>query len=177
MTFVGHSLVGASVAVAAMPYSMSAGRWVLAVNVFILLSYLPDMPLPFWGHPHYAVSHSLLVNLLLMTACFIAWISVEPIRRRVPSRLFAAGIAAWGSHFLLDALYRGSDGVAVFWPFSNAVVNLPLPWFDYFVPSLGVFHGHNLSVFGIEAIAYLPVLLTVVIVRVLHKRMHVRSPR
>jgi membrane-bound metal-dependent hydrolase YbcI (DUF457 family) len=160
-------MVGVSAALVGMPPSMSFWRWVLALNIFILMSYLPDLPLPLWGHANYFVSHSLFVNVLFMTACFIAWVAIAALRRSVPSRLFVAGIAAWGSHFLLDALYKGTDGVAVFWPFSDAVLNLPLPWFDYFVPSLGVFHAQNLRVFGIEAVAYLPILLIAVTIRVI----------
>lgn len=170
MTFVGHSLVGTSIAVVAMPSSMPVRRWVLAINVFILLSYLPDLPLPFWGHSHYAISHSLFVNLALMMICLIIWGSAGATRRWVSPRLFIAGLTAWSSHFLLDALYRGPGGVAIFWPFSNAVLNLPLPWFEYFVPALGVFHASNLKVFRIEAVAYLPLLLTAVVVRVIGNR-------
>jgi len=174
MTFVGHSLVGVSAAVVGMPPFMSVRRWALAVNIFILLSYLPDMPLPLWGHANYFVSHSLFVNGLLMIACFIVWLTVTNARRWVSPRLFAAGIAAWGSHFLLDAFYKGPDGVAVFWPFSDAVLNLPIPWFDYFIPSLGVFHAHNLMVFGIEAVAYLPILFMAVTVRLILRGMRFR---
>ncbi|MDZ7696373.1 MAG: hypothetical protein U5R49_05385 [Deltaproteobacteria bacterium] len=170
----GHSLIGASIAVVAMPPFMSVWRWVLVINIFILLSYLPDLPLPFWGHPYYAVSHSLFVNLALMTICLSIWLSAGTTRRWVPPRLFIAGLAAWGSHFLLDALYTGPDGVAIFWPFSRAVLNLPLPWFEYFVPSLGVFHSNNLKVFGIEAVAYLPILLTAVLVRIIGNRIRPR---
>ena len=166
MTFVGHSLIGSSIAVVAMPHSMSAWRWVLGINIFILLSYLPDFPLPLWGHPHYAVSHSLFVNLALMTIGLIIWLSAGTARKWASPRLFVAGLIAWGSHFLLDAFYRGPDGVEIFWPFSSAALNLPLPWFNYFDPSLGVFHSDNLKVFGIEAVAYLPILLTAVLVRI-----------
>ncbi len=174
MTFVGHSLMGTSIAVVAMPPYMSFWRWVLAINIFILLSYLPDLPLPLWGHPYYAVSHSLFVNLALMTIGLIIWLSASTARRWVPPRLFVAGLAAWGSHFLLDALYRGPDGVAIFRPFSGAVLNLPLPWFNYFDPSLGVFHSNNLKVFGIEAMACLPILLMAVLVRIISNRRRAR---
>lgn len=170
MTFVGHSLLGASVAVLAMPRHISAWHWVVAINFFVLLSYLPDLPFSFWGHNQYAVSHSLYVNLSLMTACFIIWVSAKRLHGLLPAHLFFAGIAVWGSHLLLDALYKGPDGVAIYWPFSKAALNLPLPWFDYFVPSLGVFHMHNLRVFGIEAMAYLPILLMACIVRMIRIR-------
>ncbi len=165
MTFVGHSLVGVSAAVLAMPSHMSVWRWVVAINVFVLLSYLPDLPFPFWGHSRYAISHSLYVNLFLMTACYIIRLSFKSVHRLLPARLFFTGIAVWGSHLLLDALYKGPGGVAIFWPFSRAVLNLPVPWFDYFVPSLGVLHMHNLNVFGIEAMAYLPILFMAFVVR------------
>ena len=66
MTFVGHSLVGASLAQATMPAGASWKQWALVLNLYVLLAFFPDLPLPGWGHFRYYVSHSLFVNLSLM---------------------------------------------------------------------------------------------------------------
>jgi hypothetical protein len=156
MTFVGHSLVGASLAQAAVPSGASWKQWLLIVNLYVLLAFLPDLPLPGWGHSRYIFSHSLFVNLLLIIplagmACYYR------SRKGLGSYPLAAGaVLAWLSHFPLDALYNHAQGIAIYWPFSEAVLNLPLPWFDTLDMAQPLTAAHNVNVFLVEALFYLP---------------------
>ena len=158
MTFVGHSLVGASLAQAAIPAGASWKRWLLIVNVYVLLAFAPDLPLPGWGHARYLFSHSLFVNLLLMApmaalACCCAF-----RQWGVSYALVVGAAAAWLSHFPLDAFYNHGQGVAIYWPFSEAVLNLPLPWFATLDMRQPLTAAHNAKVFLVEAQFYLPLL-------------------
>jgi len=156
MTFVGHSLVGASLAQAAIPAGASRKQWWFVVHLFVLLAYLPDLPFPGWGHNRYFFSHSLFVNLLLMIpmaalACYAVFRQGRP-----GYALVAWAAVAWLSHFPLDALYNHGRGIAIYWPFSDAVLNLPLPWFATLDMRQPLTAAHNVRVFRVEALAYLP---------------------
>jgi hypothetical protein len=156
MTFVGHSLVGASLAQAAIPAGVSWKRWLLTVNVYVLLAFAPDLPLPGWGHTRYFFSHSLFVNLSLMIPMTALACYYVTRKGGVSYALVAGAAAAWLSHFPLDALYNHGQGIAIYWPFSDAVLNLPLPWFatlDMRQPLTG---PYNARVFLVEALCYLP---------------------
>jgi len=156
MTFVGHSLVGASLAQATIPAGASWKQWAFIVNLYVLLAFFPDFPLPGWGHFRYDFSHSLYVNLLLIVPA-AAVIGYRHSRKGVASyRLVAGGVVAWLSHFPLDAMYNHGRGVAIYWPFSAATLNLPLPWFATLDMSLPLTSCYNARVFLVEAIFYLP---------------------
>ena len=127
MTTVGHILMGTAIGVLCLPEHKSA-RWKAAYfAAFALLPNIPDLPFPNWGHYRYDLSHSLLVNLILsLAAAFLLW------RKKVivpGGKILFAGAAAWLSHLLLDSLYGDGPGVAIFWPFSDAYLHLPIPWF------------------------------------------------
>jgi hypothetical protein len=158
MTFVGHSLVGASLAQAAIPAGASWKRWLLTVNVFVLLAFFPDLPLPGWGHTRYYFSHSLFINgLLIILFAGIAFVYLS--RQGVAAfPLVALAAVAWLSHFPLDAMYNHGQGVAIYWPFSDAVLNLPLPWFATLDMRQPLTAAHNARVFLVEALFYLPLL-------------------
>jgi membrane-bound metal-dependent hydrolase YbcI (DUF457 family) len=97
---------------------------------------IPDLPLPYWGHPfHHHVSHSLFVTLGLMAilAAVLWW--WPSLRRKGGGWLFAgAFMLSWASHLLLDSFYGHSDGVRIYWPVSDAPLSLPISCFDA-VPS------------------------------------------
>jgi len=156
MTFVGHSLVGASLAQAAVPDGASWKQWLLIVNLYVFLAFFPDLPLPGWGHSRYIFSHSFFVNLLLIIplaglACYYR------SRQGVGSYPLVAGaVLAWLSHFPLDALYNHGQGIAIYWPFSEAVLNLPLPWFATLDMRQPLTAARNVNVFLVEALFYLP---------------------
>jgi hypothetical protein len=156
MTFVGHSLVGASLAQAAIPVGASWKRWLVTVNVYVLLAFFPDLPLPGWGHTRYFFSHSLFINgLLIITAAGMAYRYL--CRQGIDAfPLLALAAVAWLSHFPLDALYNHGQGVAVYWPFSDAVLNMPLPWFATLDMRQPLTAAYNVKVFLVETLFYLP---------------------
>ena len=156
MTFIGHSLVGASLAQATIPAGASWKQWAFVVNLYVLLAFFPDLPFPGWGHFRYYFSHSLIINLLLIipTAALCCYYRSRRMIASYP--LIAGAVVAWLSHFPLDAMYNHGQGVAIYWPLSEGVLNLPLPWFatlDMRQPLTG---AHNARVFLVEALFYLP---------------------
>ena len=165
MTFVGHSLVGAALAQATIPAGASWKQWLFIVNLYVLLAFFPDLPLPGWGHALYFFSHSLYVNLLLIIplagmACYY-----RSCKRVSSYPLVAGAAAAWLSHFPLDAMYNHGQGVAIYWPFSEAVLNLPLPWFTTLDMHQPLSAAHNAKVFLVEALFYLPLLMAALLGR------------
>jgi len=157
MTFVGHSLVGASLAQAVIPAGASWRRWLFIVHFYVLLAFLPDLPLPGWGHNRYFFSHSLFVNVLLMVPA-VGWGCYYQARQgRAAYPVLVGAALAWLSHFPLDAMYNHGQGVAIYWPFSEAVLNLPLPWFVTLDMRQPLTAPYNVRVFLVEALFYLPV--------------------
>jgi hypothetical protein len=61
---------------------------------------------------------------------------------------------------VLDSMYAHGRGIAVFWPFSDAHLALPVPWFETL--NIPVRSAHNLRVFAIEAMVYGVTLLSCV---------------
>ncbi len=155
MTTVGHVLMGTAIGVLCLPEQESA-RWKAAYfAAFALLPNIPDLPFPGWGHDRYDLSHSLLVNLILsLAAAFLLW------RKEVilsSGKILFAGTAAWLSHLLLDSLYADGPGVAIFWPFSDAHLHLPIPWFAvvWTAPQLTT---ELFREFAMEFASYLPLV-------------------
>jgi membrane-bound metal-dependent hydrolase YbcI (DUF457 family) len=127
MTTLGHSLTGLAAITLCLPPSLSRLKRVAWAIFFIALASIPDWPLPFWGHQRLAISHSLWVNLVLCTALAVLLWKVLPAAGRHP-RILIFGALAWLSHLLLDTLYGDLPGVAIYWPFSDRLASLPLPW-------------------------------------------------
>jgi hypothetical protein len=63
----------------------------------------------------------------------------------------------------LDSLYNHGRGIAIFWPFSDAHLAMPVPWFETI--SLPPFTESNLRVFGIEALVYGIILVSCILIR------------
>jgi membrane-bound metal-dependent hydrolase YbcI (DUF457 family) len=108
---------------------------VAAFAAFTLVATAPDLPFPFWGHYSYRVSHSLFVNLAVVAA--VVGLLIVPRARRSEAAwrwVVAGGAAAWLSHLLLDSFYSHGHGIRIFWPLSDAALNLPLPWFHVLRP-------------------------------------------
>jgi len=156
MTFVGHSLVGASLAQAVIPAGASWRRWLFIVHLYVLLAFLPDLPLPGWGHNLYFFSHSLFVNVLFMVPATGLVLYFQARREVSVYPVLVGAAAAWLSHFPLDAIYNHGQGVAVYWPFSEAVLNLPLPWFTTLDMRQPLTAAYNARVFLVEGAFYLP---------------------
>lgn len=170
MTFVGHSLVGAALAQAVLPAETTWKQWLLAVNAYVLLAFLPDLPFPGWGHTAYFFSHSLFVNLGLIVPLALAAVYLRLRVRFLTVPLVVGGVLAWLSHFPLDALYNHGQGVAIYWPFSGTTLNLPLPWFETLDMREPLTAPHNRRVFLVEGLFYLPLFLAALAGRYLWQR-------
>lgn len=130
MTSVGHCLTGLSVAALVVPRSWERREKRLAFAGLTLVANVPDLPFPFWGHVNYRVSHSVFVNLALAALLVGALLTSRAWRSEAARRwVLAGGVAAWMSHFLLDSFYSHGRGIRIFWPFSDAALNLAIPWF------------------------------------------------
>jgi len=170
MTFVGHSLVGASLAQATIPGGASWRQWAFVVNLYVLLAFFPDLPFPGWGHSRYDVSHSLFANLLLIIPTAAACCYYRSRQAWASYPLVVGAVVAWLSHFPLDAMYNHGQGVAIFWPFSEGVLNLPLPWFQTLDMHQPLTAAHNARVFLVELLFYFPLFATVVAGRYLWRK-------
>jgi hypothetical protein len=130
---------------------------------FTLIAYLPDFPLPGWGHFSYHVSHSVWVNLaLVFVFLLIIWKTGMHERIGKLRALFFAALA-WISHIVLDCLYNHGNGLMLMWPFGNGHLILPVPWFETL--SLPMKSVHNLKVFAIEFLFYFPILVVFALLR------------
>ena len=130
MTPVGHCLTGLSFAALVVPRSWVRKERVTVFAAFTLVANAPDLPLPFWGHYDYRVSHSLFVNLALVAGVVGLLIGSRAWHSKAAWRwVVAGGAAAWLSHLLLDSFYSHGYGIRLFWPVSDAALNLAIPWF------------------------------------------------
>jgi membrane-bound metal-dependent hydrolase YbcI (DUF457 family) len=158
MTQVGHILIGATIGMLCLPERTSRRRRAAHLAGFILLANIPDLPLKYWGHDRYQISHSLLVNLFLvaLTGGFLGLTLKGRAWFRRPG-LLLAGELAWLSHLLLDTLYNHGRGIQLFWPLSSFRLALPVPWFS--VIHLPLLQFDNFRIFLVELICYLPIFL------------------
>ena len=163
MTFVGHSLTGAAIAVLAVRPQSSCRRVALTLAVFVVLANVPDLPFPNWGHDRYDISHSIF-TIFPLVLIFSAFIILSPsLRTRAGgAAVVLAGALACCSHLLLDTFYNHGMGLAMFWPVSSGRVALPIPWFETLRTSLPKVTPHSLRVFGIEFLCYGPVFFAAV---------------
>jgi hypothetical protein len=172
MTPVGHSLVGVSLGIVAMPAWESRLARAAFLAGFVALASVPDFQVPYWGHGRcYHVSHSLFVNALLVVAT-AACVRLWPRTRATlgSPAVLMAGATAWLSHLLLDSFYNHGLGLRVFWPLSDASLVLPIPLFDRLYPPW--LSTHNLRVCLIELVCYAPLVLLAVL-----WRLYRRAPR
>jgi len=162
MTTVGHSLTGLSLAVLTLPRGKTLLWYLVVGHFFVFFANVPDFPLPGWGHASYHVSHSIFLTALL--ASLLALLLLLPkFSTQVGKRVVLAWGAAWFSHMLLDAMYNHGRGIGIFWPFSDAHLVLPVPWFETLTwPPKS---DHNLRVFLIELGVYGALLCTSLFIR------------
>jgi len=166
VTTVGHSLAGLSIAVLTLPKGRSLMWYLLIGHFFIFFANVPDFPLPGWGHASYEVSHSVFLTGLL--ASMMALLLLLPkFNEQVGAKVVLFWSITWLTHMVLDALYNHGQGIGIFWPFSNAHLVLPLPWFETLTwpPKT----SHNLRVFLIELGVYGALLGVSVWIRSLSK--------
>ena len=164
MTTVGHSLLGLSIAAAAVPQSVPRRKFVLLSGAFVLFANLPDLPVPGWGHFAYSVSHSFVVTVVLASVLFGVVRARRPNLITFPALPWLLTIA-WLSHMVLDSTYSHGNGLAVLWPISSAHLALPLPWFDTL--SLPVASDHNRHVIHTELAIYGTIVVLAFLVRFL----------
>jgi len=159
VTTVGHSLTGLSFAVLTLPRGQSRRWYLLMAVLFVVIANVSDFPLPGWGHYSYHVSHSIFVTALLasLSALLLLWPSFHA---RLGVKVIVAWSAAWLSHMPLDSMYAHGLGIAIFWPFSNAHLAMPVSWFETI--SLPARSTHNLRVFAIETMVFGGVLISCV---------------
>jgi len=162
VTTVGHSLTGISIAVLTLPRGRSLLWYLIVGHLFVFFANLPDFPLPGWGHDAYPISHSIFLAALL--ASLMALLLLIPrFNARVGAAVVLAWSVAWLTHMPLDALYSHGQGIGIFWPFSDAHLKLPVPWFETL--SWPPRTDHNLRVFGIELGVYGALLVACVWIR------------
>lgn len=170
MTPVGHSLTGLAIGCIVCPASFPLRGKAAALAVFVLLANAPDLPLPSWGHDRYDISHSVFVTTAGIVALAIMLLSLPWSRRVLTPALVIGGAVAWYSHLLLDTFYNHGQGLAMFWPLSDARLALPIPWFTTMNRDQ-IFSEHNARVFGIEGVVYGAVLVLAVGLRQIVGRM------
>lgn len=142
-----------------MPASRSRKFQVGLAVSFIALANLPDWPIPYWGHDRYDISHSIFVNVALIGLVLFVLRLTPSSKHHTTLLCVLLGAGAWLSHLLLDSFYNHDRGVAIYWPFSNGRLNFSMPWFNTLDLSQSVVSRHNLSIYGIELAAYLPILI------------------
>ncbi|MEJ2156990.1 MAG: metal-dependent hydrolase [Desulfobacteraceae bacterium] len=158
MTTLGHSLTGLAALAYVIPSHCSWLARLVWATLFIALASIPDWPLPGWGHQDLSISHSLWLNMALCAA--VAAI----LKKSAPERfgeapLLAAGAFAWLSHILLDTLYGDLPGTAIFWPFSDAAVTLPVPWLQSLPHLPPPFDATVIRILMLELLTFAPLVL------------------
>ena len=130
MTQVGHSIIAAAAGVVCMPKDKNILAKVFFILMFIFLANVPDLPLPYWGHVRYDISHSFFVILYLVCLMIpFSYLWCRIVYKKAPERrtLLWAGLTIF-SHLLMDSFYNHGLGIAIFWPVSPARLTLPIPW-------------------------------------------------
>jgi len=155
MTFVAHSIVGATVAAAVAPRRFKTWQKATLVGAFVVLGNLPDLDFSFWGHSRYDISHSIFVNLGLVLVAAGPFLASSKLRGKIGGAGVVCGVAAaWLSHLLLDTFYAHGPGIAIYWPFSKARLALPIPFFQTLKRADIYFDSHSVRVFAIEVAFY-----------------------
>lgn len=162
MTEVGHFLTGATIGVLSMPKSADKKHRTAHIAAFLFLAVIPDLPFKGWGHDRYYFSHSFFVTLLLILVVGLAFLLLKELRIKLGDwPVLIGGALAWLSHLLLDSFYNHGKGIMIYWPFSEARLALPIPWFG-----LGIGSPIQIAqVLLIEFVSYFPLLLLAIFLR------------
>jgi hypothetical protein len=155
MTLVGHTLAGLAFGVLCLPSSPSKVGCAIQLAAFMVLANIPDMPVPYWGHARYDISHSMFVNLML----FLPMLAVTVGFQLAGWTTLRLAMAAWLSHLVLDALYNHGQGVGIFWPFSAATLALPISWFSVLPNPVLPITAQEIRIGLIEFCCYAPLVL------------------
>ena len=175
---IGHGLIGLSIGAIMIPPAWNARRKLASFLAMVLAAYVPDLPLPHWGHDLYYISHSLFVTLGLMAvAAGILWRCPRLRGGTGGWPLAGALMLAWASHLLLDSFYAHGGGVAMFWPLSRASLALPMPWFGSLHRPFLVITRNTVRVFAAEAVFYGTVLAACLAWRFTRNRLRAEPAR
>jgi hypothetical protein len=167
MTLVGHTLTGVAIGVLCLPKHTTTPWKIFYFAFFMILPNIPDIPIRNWGHDRYDISHSLFVNLLFIMIFLIFLGIFTHIRTRIGNYcVMVGGSFAWLSHLLLDSFYNHGKGIAIYWPFSQARLVFPIPWFSVLPSSPPPFTPQILRIYLIELLAYFPVLFVAILIKI-----------
>ena len=162
---VAHGLIGASVVAALLPSSRSRIAKPLLIGAFLGIS--PDFDYALnWlqvgrGGWHHGFTHSIPFALV------VGLVTIILLRERKARSLIVFS-AAYASHTLLDYVITESQGVALWWPFTDHRYKLRLPnpieysWDD---SSLWETTMDIIRIGLTELLLFMPVLLVIVLVR------------
>jgi hypothetical protein len=171
-------LTGAALGTLSLPSSVSKMRYVAHLGVFTVLANISDIPLPYWGHARYEISHSIFVNLAICVLTLTALVWSRGVNSRLDNWHVAGfGMSAWFSHLLLDAFYNHGAGVGILWPFSTATLALPIPWFSVFPLPLWPLTAERIDIGLIEFLNYAPFVLIAIGIRTREAMLHSGKPR
>ena len=166
MTTIGHILVSSSVAALCIPRFDSSKKKIIFYFVFIVLGSLPDLPIKSWGHQEYEISHSLFVlSTLIITGItfFCFW------RRLLDQigglKVIIGGSLAILSHLLLDSMYNHGNGIAIFYPFGNGRLSLPIKCFSIVGGISNLLTFNTMKIVMIEILFFSPILLFSILIR------------
>jgi membrane-bound metal-dependent hydrolase YbcI (DUF457 family) len=166
MTPVGHVLTGISIGVVSMPERKKTPWKILYFVAFSLLSLVPDFHIPYWGHDRYYISHSIFTNLLaILILILLLSRSKKLIEKLGGWKVIIGGSLAWLSHLLLDTFYNHGKGLLMFWPFSEARLALPIPWFSVVKDLPPPFTEETIRILLIELVSYGALLLVVIVLK------------
>ena len=164
MTPIGHTLTGIAIGYLAIPRATPLKPKATLLAAFVVLANAPDLPFPYWGHDRYDISHSLFATtlgvLLLESALLWRFRGRTPVGWRV-----MAGLAlCWYSHLLLDTLYSHAIGLAIFWPWNETRVALPIPWL-HSGDRTHVFSIYNVRVAIFEILSFTPLVVMAYLIK------------
>jgi membrane-bound metal-dependent hydrolase YbcI (DUF457 family) len=158
MTPIGHTLTGLAIGYLAIPRATAFKPKTMLLAAFGLAASAPDLPLPYWGHFRYDISHSIFTTAagVLAMEIVLAWRfrGRGPVGWRV---MLGLGLA-WYSHLLLDSMYNHGYGLAIFWPVSAKSIALPVPWLSN-GDREHVFSLHNVMVAVYEFLTFGPLVI------------------
>jgi membrane-bound metal-dependent hydrolase YbcI (DUF457 family) len=162
---VAHGLVGASVVAALLPSHRSRIAKLLLIGAFLGIS--PDFDYALnWlrisgGGWHHGFSHSIPFALVLGLVMIV-------LSRDWKARSFVVFSSAYASHTLLDYLITESQGVALWWPFTDHRYKLRLPNpIDYTLSDSSLWET-SIDIIKLcvtELLIFGPVLLVVILIR------------
>lgn len=171
MTPVGHVLAGVAIGVLCMPDFAYRRHRFKHLALFAGAATLPDWPFPCWGHVRYDISHSLFVTILSILIFAMIYSLTASGRDGRGWNFFGCIALAWLSHLLLDSFYNHGYGVAIYYPFSQGRLILPVPWLSVAIDPRHPFTNDNLRIVILECLTFSPCITVTLVMRHLRGRL------